>query len=58
MTHESLSGDDNVVAAVDGKPPVTTKFSDTSVASIDAVRAVLGLPVAPPVTPSGDVASL
>jgi hypothetical protein len=57
MTNEFLSGDDKVVAAVDRKPPVTTKFSDTGVDSIKKVRAALGLPVAAPATPSGGVAS-
>jgi hypothetical protein len=58
MTNEFLSGDDKVVAAVDRKPPVTTKFSDTGVDSIRNVRAALGLPVAAPAPPSSDVASL
>ena len=57
MTHGFLSGAHDVIAAVDRKPPVTTKFSDTGVDSIKKVRAALGLPVAAPATPSGGVAS-
>jgi hypothetical protein len=60
MTHEFLSGDDEVVVAVDGKPPVTTNFNAAGVASIDAVRAALGFPAAipPPGNPASGVSEL
>ena len=48
MVHEFLLGDDDVVAAVNGKP-VKMKFNAAGTASsIHAVRAALGLPVAAP----------
>ena len=51
MVHEFLSGDDDVVVAVDGKPR-TTKFNAAGVASIDAIRAALGFPVSVPPAPN------
>jgi len=60
IAHEFLSGDDQVVAAVDGKPPVTTNFNAAGVASIDAVRAALGFPalVRPPGNPASGASEL
>jgi predicted acylesterase/phospholipase RssA len=60
MTHEFLSGDDQVVAAVDGNTPLTTKFNVAGAASIDAVRAALGFPalVDPPGNPASGASEL
>jgi hypothetical protein len=58
ITHEFLSGDDDIVAAADGLGCITTRFTAAGVASIDAVRAALGLPVSPlEETRSGALAS-
>jgi len=43
ITHGFLRSDHDVMAAVDGKPGVKTKFSDRSVESIKAVRTALGV---------------
>ena len=57
ITHEFLSGDNDVVAAVDGSPCITARFTAAGVAAIDAVRMALGLPVSPPNTQPGAMAS-
>ncbi|MDB5616324.1 patatin-like phospholipase family protein [Tardiphaga sp.] len=47
MTHGFLSGNDDVVVAVSGRKHVSVKFADDSVATVRAVREILGLPVKP-----------
>jgi hypothetical protein len=57
MTHGFLSGDHDL-AVGDGTNPVMARFTAAGVASIDAVRAAFGLPVAAPATqpdPGGDL---
>jgi hypothetical protein len=42
MAHGWLSGNDDLIAAVDDKPCVRTRFSDANISSIKAVRRALG----------------
>jgi len=61
MTHGFLSDAadaHDVIVNTDSERCVKRKFKDPGVASIDAVRQALGLPVSPPATPPGDAASL
>lgn len=47
MVHGFLGGSDDIIAAVDARTQVRVKFTDVAVASVLAVRAALGLSVAP-----------